>query len=217
MDAKQYCFFTFSIIESISKHNQIIDFPATWKDYQCGVFVTWKTADSKLRGCAGTFDNDNISILLPRYSLMSAFKDKRFSEIEDKELPTLTCTVCVLTQHEECKQWDDWEIGKHGITIKFNIGSNQYSASFLPEIAVEKKFDKKATIVTLMQKAGSFISMDQALKTMKVIKFISTQATITYNEYLDMKKTMSIPMHQAVDEYEYEYEEGSEEDEEEKS
>lgn len=72
-------------------------------------------------------------------------------------MPKLQCTVSILHTYEKAKNVYDWEIGTHGIDIKFK----GYSATFLPEVAEEQKWTKEQTIKALIQKAGYGGAIDQ--------------------------------------------------------
>ena len=109
------------------------------------MFVTWKTKnDNMLRGCIGTTSPVSLYEGLKIYSIKSALQDGRFSPIKATELESLVCTLSLLTDYEDCASYDDWEIGKHGISIKFENSDRFYHAIFLPEVMPEhgklKKF-----------------------------------------------------------------------------
>jgi AMMECR1 domain-containing protein len=58
----------------------------------------------------------------------------------------LSVYVSLLTNFEEGKDAYDWEVGKHGISIKANHKGNYYSATYLPEVAPEQGWNKKQTL-----------------------------------------------------------------------
>lgn len=102
------------------------------------MFVTWKTKkDNELRGCIGTTSPINIIEGLRRYSIRSALEDHRFKPIEADELESLVCSISLLTDYEKCSKYNDWIIGKHGISIKFEADGRTFSAIFLPEVMTE--------------------------------------------------------------------------------
>lgn len=61
------------------------------------LFVTWNARSSRpgrpprLRGCIGNFDPLPLHQGIAEYALTSAFKDSRFTKIEEHELPSLEC------------------------------------------------------------------------------------------------------------------------------
>ena len=88
--------------------------------------------------------------LLKKYALTSALNDTRFDPITLKEVPELNVSVSLLVEFENGKDAYDWEVGKHGIEIFFE----DYSATFLPEVAAEENWTKQETIIHLIRKAG---------------------------------------------------------------
>ena len=141
-DYKQLCYYCFGILEHIlnsKKHPNEPEFPNDFKGRSYPLFVTWTTGPSKdLRGCIGTFQSEKLEKNLKRYAVISAFKDDRFDPISIDELPTLNVGVSLLTEFEECKNASDWEVGKHGIEIDFDVNGREYGATFLPEVAEEE-------------------------------------------------------------------------------
>ena len=101
------------------------------------MFVTWKTDAHELRGCIGTISAINLIEGLQQFSIKSALKDHRFSPIQTNELESLTCSVSLLTDYEKCSKYDDWIIGKHGVSITFEDDGCNYRAIFLPEVMTE--------------------------------------------------------------------------------
>ena len=70
------------------------------------------------------------------------------------ELPNLNCEVSLLVNFEEAKNPYDWEVGKHGIDIKFEDEEGEFhSATYLPEVAEEQGWDQKTTLKHLIRKA----------------------------------------------------------------
>ncbi|RQO94042.2 hypothetical protein POPTR_008G019325v4 [Populus trichocarpa] len=100
------------------------------------LFVTWKKVvnggEPRLRGCIGTLEAQCIITGFRDYALT------RFPPIQAKEyLPTLECTVSILTDYETANHYLDWEVGKHGLIIEFTDPNNnaRRSATYLPEVA----------------------------------------------------------------------------------
>ena len=88
------------------------------------------------------------------YSSHRAFHDTRFPPIAISELPTLSCSVTLLTNFTPCASALDWDLGTHGIKIAFAHHSRRYGATYLPDVAVEQGWTKEETMVSLMRKAG---------------------------------------------------------------
>ena len=85
---------------------------------------------------------------------VSAFKDTRFSPISLSELPTLSCSVTLLTNFTTGSSPFDWTIGVHGIRISFQHGGHRMGATYLPNIMPEQGWTKEEALVSLMRKAG---------------------------------------------------------------
>lgn len=175
---------------------------------QYPLFVTWdkrytsrtttsssddddEDVDWHLRGCIGTFhDGDPLSSTLAEYSLTSALRDTRFPRVTHRELPTLRCTVTLLTNFETCAPgvFDDWEVGVHGVRIKFTLDGRRYGSTYLPSVAEEQGWTKEETMVSLMRKAGWEGRRDgwraAAEKGgMKVERYRGDKEEVVYREY----------------------------------
>ena len=89
----------------------------------CPLFVTWDMKSSHddydLRGCIGTLSSQKICTVLGEYVFSSAFRDRRFHPIVINEVPYLRGAVSLLVNYEDCNDCLDWEVGVHGIIIKF--------------------------------------------------------------------------------------------------
>ncbi|GFE54641.1 DUF51 family protein, putative [Babesia ovis] len=138
------------------------------RQVSCPLFVTWMKLDpngeEELRGCIGTLSPVPISqlgtdkafviwISTGYYAKSSAFDDIRFEPISAGELPLLVCKVSLLHSYENAKDPLDWEIGKHGIIVEF-VKDRKYSATYLPEVALEHNMTKETAIKELVKKAG---------------------------------------------------------------
>lgn len=128
------------------------------KKKQYPLFVTWNTLSSSgnkhLRGCIGTFEPQSLSFGLKTYSLSSAFDDTRFQPIPFSLLPSLSCSLTLLSSFQPCSDAMDWVLGTHGIRISFIHRRRRYGATYLPDVAVEQGWSKEETVESLMRKAG---------------------------------------------------------------
>lgn len=159
---KKLCEYSFDILIGTLKKisaDKII-FPSEFKDKEFPLFVTWYTGKNKdLRGCIGTFEKDNLEKNLAEYTLISAFKDKRFKPIILEEVKDLTCSVSLLTDFETASDAYDWNVGENGITIEFKDKNGYpYRGTFLPEVAAERGWSKDKTLEHLINKAGKTIN-----------------------------------------------------------
>ena len=74
---------------------------------------------------------------LKKYVLISSIQDSRFPPIQKKDFDQLTVCLSFLHNFEPEKEWDDWEIGVHGIEIFLDLEDDYFSGTFLPEVAHE--------------------------------------------------------------------------------
>lgn len=176
------------------------------------LFVTWKKKSVHthhsdpyaLRGCIGTFSKLPILICLEKYSLIAALEDTRFPPISKDELPKLKCSTNLL-QHFKViydGRWkrgsiNNWEIGKHGIELRFKhpkIGK-LLSATFLPEVMVEQKWNQEETFLNLIEKAGCWDYVNEVFDHhekyfVEVIRYEGLKSSITYNDFIEkLEKT----------------------------
>ncbi|XP_015572725.1 uncharacterized protein At2g38710 isoform X2 [Ricinus communis] len=120
-----------------------------------------------------------------------ALKDRRFPPIQPKELPSLECTVSILTDYETANSYLDWEIGKHGLIIEFIDSNNntRRSATYLPEVAAHEGWTKVEAIDSLVRKAGYGGHITEALrKSIRLTRYQSTLFTLTYSDYASYVK-----------------------------
>jgi AmmeMemoRadiSam system protein B/AmmeMemoRadiSam system protein A len=121
-----------------------------WKE---GAFVTLHE-DGKLRGCIGQI----IPTLKPLWKVVrdmaieAATDDPRFQPVTKEDLEHLEYEVSVLSKPVEIDNWQDIELGKHGVIISkglFNKGV------FLPQVADETGWNLEEFLAHLAQdKAG---------------------------------------------------------------
>ena len=182
-DLKLLCVYVFdTLISYLTKKKIPSCFPNSLKNKKFPLFVTWTTGKHKnLRGCIGTFASNNLEKSLQKFALTAALEDDRFSPISEKEIPNLNCGISLLVNFEEAKDCYDWEIGKHGIDIKFGY----YSATFLPEVAVEHKMDKRTTLENLIEKAGYYGNLEDIEKKIKLTRYQSIKLFMSYEEYIN--------------------------------
>eukprot|EP01022_Parablepharisma_sp_SALTPOND_P007983 TRINITY_DN135021_c2_g1_i1.p3 TRINITY_DN135021_c2_g1~~TRINITY_DN135021_c2_g1_i1.p3 ORF type:complete len:312 (-),score=47.61 TRINITY_DN135021_c2_g1_i1:114-1049(-) len=138
-----------------------------------------------LRGCIGTFSKEDVKKALPLYALISAFDDSRFPPISLHEMPYLTCTVSFLRNFTKITNPNDWEIGKHGLQIRFEDKGTKYDATFLPEVPKEEGWTKRKTITELIRKSGYEGKLQKVRRKLVIERYDSEAATATFTDYLD--------------------------------
>ncbi len=122
-----------------------------------GVFVTLEHYPTKaLRGCIGfPIAVSPIGEGVVDAALAAAFEDPRFVPVSHKEFDRLLVEVSVLTQPEEItgaasQRYKKIKIGKDGVMARYGL----YSGLFLPQVAVEQKWNEKKFLEEVCAKAG---------------------------------------------------------------
>ncbi|KAL1549664.1 hypothetical protein AAHA92_17739 [Salvia divinorum] len=186
-----YCFDTL-----MAHYNNEEAPPPAFDEGQHPLFVTWKKVinggEPRLRGCIGTLEARCIVNGFRDYALTSALRDRRFPPIQAKELPSLECTVSILTNYETARDYLDWEVGKHGIIIEFTDPdyNTRRSATYLPEVAAHEGWTNVEAIDSLIRKAGySGTITGQLRKSIQLTRYQSTLFTMPYSEYAAYVKT----------------------------
>lgn len=121
--SKDHCRFVFKTLIAKLNREAMPIFPPSLPSAKTPLFVTYyKGKNKSLRGCIGTFSQDEeTSELLPKYALIAAFQDNRFDPIKANEVPDLTVEVSFLTNFEVIQDPYDWEMMKHGISLDISI------------------------------------------------------------------------------------------------
>ena len=186
---KLLCVFAFDILISrLTKTNVETNFPPSFANEKFPLFVTWsKGKDKNLRGCIGTFYEDNLQKNLEKFAITAAFKDSRFPPIKKDEIKDLNVGISLLANFEDANDCYDWEVGKHGIQIYFEK-NGKYSATFLPEVPIEHHMDKITTLQHLIEKAGYYGKLKDVDKIIKMRRYQSIKLFMSYEEYSNFKK-----------------------------
>jgi uncharacterized protein (TIGR00296 family) len=157
---------------------------------ECPLFVTWenrKRENYQLRGCIGTLSPKLLATSVGEYALISALKDRRFDPIVLAELPELRVAVSLLVNYEVCANVFDWTVGVHGILIKFDVQGHKYSysATYLPEVAQEQRWEPRQAVESLVQKAGYHGPLtNELLASIHCTRYQSSKCRITFPEYV---------------------------------
>ncbi|MCX7031607.1 MAG: AmmeMemoRadiSam system protein B [Spirochaetes bacterium] len=120
-----------------------------------GCFVTLyerSEAGLQLHGCIGMHESALPLVqLVPEMALASAFEDPRFPPLTAGELRTLTIEISVYrTGVVPIASPDEFVVGEQGIILR--VGAAE--ATFLPQVATEQGWDRRATFENLCHKAG---------------------------------------------------------------
>jgi uncharacterized protein (TIGR00296 family) len=106
-----------------------------------------------------------------------------------KEVPSLECSVTLLTDFEPIKDPMDWQIGKHGLRINFVHNGRRYGSTYLPDVAQEQGWTKEETIISLMRKAGWNGRKDEwrRVSDLKVVRYQGRRTALGYREWRDFR------------------------------
>lgn len=101
---------------------------------KCGAFVSIYV-DDKLRGCIGTFSEDEILVVnVKRMSIAAAFNDSRFTPISADEILSMKIEISVLSPRKRIEGPGEIEIGRHGIFIEHGMNRG----TLLPQVAINQ-------------------------------------------------------------------------------
>lgn len=193
--AKELCHFCFQVLLAHLERQPAPPFPAAADpSFRAPLFVTWLkrcggerpgAPGPDLRGCIGCLDPITFSPGLQEYVLRSSLQDKRFAPVQLDEVPHLTCRLSILYQFEVCTHAYDWTIGTHGLLIHFSDASGkQYSATYLPEVALDHGMAPETAVRELMVKAGYRGACDQEiLSRLKVTRYKTLVHSVYYQDF----------------------------------
>ena len=119
-------------------------------DKKRGLFVTL-TIDGELRGCIG-----QIRAQQPLYEAVAemaqaaAFEDPRFPQLTEDDAARMETEISVLSPLERVHDFDEIEVGRHGLMIKLET----HSGLLLPQVATENEWDRIQFLEETCLKAG---------------------------------------------------------------
>ena len=172
---------------------------------ECPLFVTWdaksdddcismdsSSSSYSLRGCIGTLSPRPVASAMRELALSAALTDRRFQPVELRELPRLRVGVSLLVQYEDCAHCFDWEVGVHGIIIKFD---HHYNATYLPDVASEQMWNQVETVNSLIRKAGYNGPISENMyQRVTCTRYQSSKKKVTYEEYIAVKHNGDDPI-----------------------
>ena len=124
-----------------------------------GVFVTLHKNDpdqesedhKELRGCIGSiYPTKQLYSAVQENAVSSCSRDYRFPPVAASELAELVVDINILTPPRRVASYEDIVIGRDGVIL--SKGKNQ--AVFLPQVAIEWKWDLDEMLTQLALKAG---------------------------------------------------------------
>lgn len=185
-----YCFDT--LHDYLYKDNRLEESKHTGEisdDDKLGIFVSWHRK-GKLRGCLGSLEPIAIRSGLKSFAVKAATKDSRFKAITTTEFQDLEVGVSLLVNFERNLKWNDWQIGKHGILIRFQDGvGRSFSATYLPEVASSQGWNHMEAMHSLIEKSGFTKTVDDKLLNSIVLdRYQSSKCTLTFNEWQTVRE-----------------------------
>jgi len=115
-----------------------------------GAFVTIQKK-GQLRGCIGFIKGyEPLHKTVEKMAAEAAFRDPRFPPVKEKELPELDIEISVLTPLRKISDFNEIEVGKHGIYII----KGGWSGLLLPQVATEYGWNRQTFLEHTCQKAG---------------------------------------------------------------
>lgn len=103
----------------------------------CGAFVSLYV-DDELRGCIGTFSEDEaLYTNVEKMAVSAATTDTRFSPILHEEMDRLCIEISVLTPRTRIYDISDIVIGKHGIYMTQGLNRG----TLLPQVALAQNWN----------------------------------------------------------------------------
>jgi len=87
---------------------------------RAGAFVTLRLMNGQLRGCIGTIDADrsNVAQEIVQNAISAATRDPRFPPVSNRELPSLTYGVDVLSIPEPVRGPEDLDPAVYGVIVE---------------------------------------------------------------------------------------------------
>lgn len=191
---REMCYLCFDALIAHLQGDAVSEYHVKFPNHFCPLFVCWemlsKKNSPKLRGCIGSLTPRYLHDALEEYALHSSLRDTRFEPIQNSELPLLMCKVSLLHSTELSRHCFDWNIGKHGIIVQFEDRSGMlnldktWSATYLPDVAMQEGWSKVKTIDSLIRKTGyEGCITDDLRNSLEVTRYESSVTKMTFQEY----------------------------------
>ncbi len=113
-------------------------------------FVTLK-ANGMLRGCIGSLEPvEELYMSVHHNALNASLRDPRFEPVSEQERERLEVHISILSPIVPIGDIDEFRIGEHGIILE----KGRYRSVYLPEVALEQRWNVEQTLSSLSEKAG---------------------------------------------------------------
>jgi AmmeMemoRadiSam system protein A len=117
----------------------------------CGAFVTLHDGNGNLRGCIGHITSERpLWETVQNMAVESALRDPRFPPVSPLELDGINIEISALSPLKKIKNFQEIEVGKHGIFIKKGF----YQGLLLPQVATEYGWNSTQFLEQTCYKAG---------------------------------------------------------------
>jgi AmmeMemoRadiSam system protein A len=115
-----------------------------------GAFVSLHRGE-ELRGCIGQLYPDRELYKIVQHCVLSAaLEDARFLPVKHEELKDLTIEISVLTPFRRVRDFDEIEVGKHGLYIV----QGRFRGLLLPQVATQYCWDRTTFLAQTCRKSG---------------------------------------------------------------
>ena len=140
----------YAIAEELGIAERLPEVPIDPVTLRCGAFVTLKI-DGQLRGCIGRMSSEEPLVdLIQDLARSSAFSDPRFPSLDMNEYADIEIEISLLSPLQKVSSPDEVVPGEHGVLAK----SGSHSGVLLPQVAVERNWDRRTFLENTMRKAG---------------------------------------------------------------
>lgn len=113
-------------------------------------FVTLKI-DGMLRGCIGSLAPvESLHMSVHSNAVNASMRDPRFGPVSGRERDRLEVDISILSPIVPIGGPNEFRIGEHGIIME----KGRCRSVYLPEVAVEQRWNVEQTLSSLSQKAG---------------------------------------------------------------
>ncbi len=140
------------VVENIA-NNQKLKYSKIESDNLNSEFAAFVTINKnkELRACMGhLFSNSSLIEEVIESATIASTQDYRFGKIKADELEELEYEVTVLSRMKLISDFNEIEIGKHGLYIKYA----DKSGLLLPQVASERQWDREKFLTNVCLKAG---------------------------------------------------------------
>lgn len=138
-----------SIASALQRREISLEPPSPHLAEPRGAFTTIYVS-GELHGCVGyVLPVASVYRTVADTARAAAFDDTRFPPLRAEELPALQVSISVLSQPQRIEP-EQIEIGRHGLVI--TVGSHR--GLLLPQVPVERKWDRETFLGQTCRKAG---------------------------------------------------------------